>query len=166
MFAEFLEYSKAVQCIPLLSSMGPIVPEKQTYISSFRIVEDNYFKSSLMAATLYFLLRETCQQAYPDQVMEFMLCAGYSHSQVDSCQSVDHLWWMITWTVLPTLGTVAMKQALTVCTYRYRGSMFEFLTRYVANRRLQKGNFVNHKNNFHELCSSCNSSFTSVWIGV
>uniref|UniRef100_A0A1S4HEF2 Peptidase S1 domain-containing protein n=1 Tax=Anopheles gambiae TaxID=7165 RepID=A0A1S4HEF2_ANOGA len=83
--AESLQYSKAVQCIPLLSSKDAIVPGKQAYISGFGVTEENNAEV-LKAATIEVLPWQTCQQVYPDVMREFMLCAGILAGGVDSCQ--------------------------------------------------------------------------------
>uniref|UniRef100_A0A182V5V5 trypsin n=2 Tax=Anopheles merus TaxID=30066 RepID=A0A182V5V5_ANOME len=84
--AESLQYSKAVQCIPLLSSKDAIVPGKQAYISGFGDTEENNAEVVLKAATVEVLPWQTCQQVYPDVMREFMLCAGILSGGVDSCQ--------------------------------------------------------------------------------
>uniref|UniRef100_A0A182TXK8 trypsin n=1 Tax=Anopheles melas TaxID=34690 RepID=A0A182TXK8_9DIPT len=84
--AESLQYSKAVQCIPLLSSKDAIVTGKHAYISGFGLTEKNNAKVVLKAATIEVLPWQTCQQVYPDVMREFMLCAGILSGGLDSCQ--------------------------------------------------------------------------------
>uniref|UniRef100_A0A182W6P7 trypsin n=1 Tax=Anopheles minimus TaxID=112268 RepID=A0A182W6P7_9DIPT len=79
-------YSKQVQCLTLLSSSDALAPGKPATISGFGTSSEGGFDSPLKAATIDLLPASKCEQAYPEIMKQFMICAGFEEGSVDSCQ--------------------------------------------------------------------------------